>query len=277
MASVIAAEIMLSLYPIIVKSISSNLYTQVLMRAITYTAISFFFTSIPIKTVFTTPSYMIISIINLVHIFSSYVAFKNLNAGVAMTLFYIYPFFNLFFKSLQTGQGMDRSALKYIGFSIFGVALISYQSMITSKTKNQFFIGLLAILVAALTESLVYTFYKKKSDPNPFNGIFTLYFFGTLLMLFFIPKYFQYGSTIDKQNLVKLALFNIFVGLVGHILRFYGITRTSTELYSVYLFVGVISAYIFGWYFLKEKVTVFHIVGSLIILYSAFQIQKKFS
>ncbi|XWV24571.1 hypothetical protein QJ856_gp1219 [Tupanvirus deep ocean] len=275
MASVITAEIMLSLYPIVVKSISSNLYTQVLMRALTYTVVSMLFTDMSVSSVLTSPAYMIISIINLVHIFSSYTAFKNMNAGVAMTIFYIYPVFNLLFKSYLTHTKLNFGALKYIIFSLIGVGLISFQSMMEDQTKNSYFIGLLAILIAALTESLTYTFYKGESKMNPFDGIFTLYFFGTILMLFFAPKFLQASTKIDRSNIIKLVIFNIFVGLVGHIFRFYGIPRTTTEVYSVYLFIGVVSAYIFGWYFLNEKITIYHIIGTAIILYSMYQIQKQ--
>ncbi|XWV25801.1 permease [Tupanvirus soda lake] len=201
----------------------------------------------------TSPAYMIISIINLVHIFSSYVAFKNMNAGVAITIFYIYPVFNLLFKSYLTHTKLNFGVLKYIIFSLVCVGLISFQSMSEDQTKNSYFIGLLAILVAALTESLTYTFYKSESKMNPFDGIFTLYLFGTILMLFFAPKFLEANTKINKNNIVELVMFNIFIGLVGHIFRFYGIPRTTTDVYSVYLFIGVVSAYIFGWYFLKEK------------------------
>lgn len=274
MASVITAEIMLSLYPIIVKSISSNLYTQVLMRTLTYTTASLFFTSLPIKSIFTTPSYMIISIINLIHIFSSYIAFKNMNAGVAMTIFYIYPLFNILFKSFLTKTSINKNVIKYVLISLTGVGLISFQSMLSDTTKNSYLIGLAAIIIAAISESLVYTFYKSESNMNPFDGVFTLYFFGTILMIFFAPKYLQAKTTIDKNNIIKLVIFNVLIGLVGHLFRFYGIPRTTTETYSVYLYVGVVSAYIFGWYFLKEKITIYHIIGTILILYSMYQIQK---
>jgi drug/metabolite transporter (DMT)-like permease len=46
-------------------------------------------------------------------------------------------------------------------------------------------------------------------------------------------------------------------------------------MYSVYLFTGVISAYLFGWFFLKEKITVYHIIGSALIIHSMYQIQKN--
>jgi drug/metabolite transporter (DMT)-like permease len=275
MSSVILAEIMLSLYPIVVKSISSNLYTQVFVRAVTYTVISMFFTDISISTIFSSPQYMIISMVNLVHIFSSYVAFKNMNAGVAMTLFYIYPFFNLIFKSILTKTAVSGETYRYLFTSLLGVALISLPNMLGDKSKYSYLIGFVAIIIAALTESITYTFYKAESKTNPFDGIFTLYFFGTIVMLFFAPKFLQASTSGDKSNIAKLVAFNVCIGLVGHVARFYGITRTSTEMYSVYLFVGVISAYIFGWYFLKEKITIYNIIGSALIIYSMFQIQKK--
>lgn len=280
MASVIIAEIMLSLYPIVVKSIGSNIFTQVFVRALTYSVVSLFFTSMSIESVITQPSYMIISVINLVHIFSSYTAFKNMNAGVAMTIFYIYPLFNLIFSSYLTSSSqpvktkINSDVVKYIMLSLLGVAFISFNEMMTDNTKNSYFLGLVAIIIAALTESLTYTFYKSESKLNPFDGIFTLYFFGTIAMLVFAPKFLEIAQPIDQNNIIKLVIFNLMIGLVGHIFRFYGISRTSTEIYSIYLFVGVISAYVFGWYFLDEKITIYHIIGTMLILFSVYQVNK---
>jgi drug/metabolite transporter (DMT)-like permease len=270
MENVLFAEIMLSLYPISVKSIDTNIFTQVFVRSIVYAIISFFFISMPIKTILTKPSYLIVSILNLVHIFSSYIAFNNMNAGVAMSLFYIYPLFNLIFKSILTKKPMGYYIIQYFIISFIGVVLISFQSITNNKTIGKYLIGFVAILIAALSESLIYTFYKIESKENPFDGIFTLYIFGSIIMLLFAPKYLQISNNYD--NLFKLVVFNIFIGFIGHIFRFYGISRISTEKYSITLFTGVVFAYIFGWVFLGEQNTIYHIIGTLIILFSVYKI-----
>jgi drug/metabolite transporter (DMT)-like permease len=272
MSSVAIAEIMLSLYPIAVKMIQTNLFTQVFFRALSYVAISIFFVSLPTTEIILNPSYIIISILNLVHIFSSYVGFINLDAGVAMTLFYIYPFFNIIFKSIIDKTGIHFDTIKYMILSLIGVALISIPKSSTNSGSRSVIIGLISILIAALTESLIYTFYKTKPSSNPFNGIFTLYAFSIILMLLFAPKFLQ--ITNNGENIMKLIIFNVMIGLVGHIFRFYGIPRLSTEVYSINLFIGVISAYIFGWYFVGEKITIYHIIGSILIMFSIYQINK---
>lgn len=270
MASVFLAEIMLSLYPISVKTINTNLYTQVIMRILTYTIISLFFATIPVSELLN-PSYIFISILNLIHIFSSYIAFINMDAGVAMTIFYIYPFFNILFKSILSRTAIKPEVIMYFLLSLIGVAFISLQNITKGTQINSFLYGLFAIVIAALTESLIYTFYKKENKTNPFDGILTLYFFSGIIMLFFAPKFIQIRDNYD--NIVKLILFNIMIGLVGHIFRFYGITRVSTEKYSINIFIGVISAYIFGWLFLGEQITMYHIIGTLMILYSIYKVQ----
>lgn len=291
MTSVAISEIMLSLYPIIVKTTNTNIFTQVFVRSLVYATFSIIFMSLelrishkgsselrishkgslPVYTTLLTPSFIIISIVNLIHIFSSYIAFINLDAGVAMTLFYIYPFFNIIMKSLLERSTEYLGIVKYIFVSFIGVALISLQQIGSSNGGNKYYLlGIVSILIAALTESLIYTFYKQKSELNPFNGIFTLYGFSAIVMILFAPKFLQ--TNTDSKAIMNLILFNVMIGLLGHLFRFYGIPRISTEVYSVNLFVGVISAYIFGWYFVGEEITVSHIVGSILILYSVYKV-----
>ena len=227
----------------------------------------------PLSTVLLNPSFTLVSILNLVHIFSSYVAFKNLNAGAAMTLFYIYPIFNLFLKSIITKTPISAKTIMYFIVCLFGVFMISLNEITSDQTKGLFMVGLISILIASLTESLTYTFYKQENQQNPFDGIFTLYCVGFLLMLLISPKYLEVKN--NMSNLSKLLLFNVLIGIVGHLFRFYGIPRVTTEIYSILLFIGVITAYLFGWFFLSEGITLYHIIGTVLILFGVYNVSQN--
>ena len=97
---VIGSETILSLYPILIKLVQTNLSTQVFSRLATFVAAA--------STMATKDDWIStwgnvnaitrslgLGSLTLLHIFVSYIAFSSLSAGVAMSLFYTYPIWNL--------------------------------------------------------------------------------------------------------------------------------------------------------------------------------------
>ena len=82
----IEAEAAMALYPILIKSVPTNLTTQVMARVLTYTIVAFIIAPSALinKTWGTTEgaaTSMSLGVLILFHIFSSYVAFTELPAG----------------------------------------------------------------------------------------------------------------------------------------------------------------------------------------------------
>ena len=91
-ASKLLSESLLSLYPIFVKNIGLPLSLQTWSRFFSYAFISGFFIDGPfvIKAMMTSTG-MLLSLITMVHIYSSYRGFELLESGVAYSIFYLYP------------------------------------------------------------------------------------------------------------------------------------------------------------------------------------------
>ena len=317
--SVLLGETLLSLYPILLKTVPVNLFTQVFTRVITTVVVSYFFLSTSIVKIITTPSYYLISILYLVHIYTSYLGFLKLNMGVALSIFYIYPLINILLKSISQDQPLNQTVINQFIISLIGVFLIAWggesapQSPpnLTKNPNNSDFwqlfskevIGVIAILGAALTEALIYTFYKAEGQSNPFDMLFTLCFGGSLILLlaaFWGSRNQQssfhltgVGGNVQEnvqgnaqgnvqgdtrgqigKSYVKLIAANLLMGVAGYALRFYSIPKISTEWYSVLAFCEVILAYVFGWYFLGEKISRWHLIGTSMIVYSIYQIKN---
>jgi len=86
------SESLLSFYPVFVKKIDLSILLQLWTRLITYVLISVFF----INYAFVTNNILskegiLLSLINLFHVYASYEGFKNLDSGVSFTIFNIYP------------------------------------------------------------------------------------------------------------------------------------------------------------------------------------------
>ena len=92
-AAVFFSETVLSLYPILIKKVPTNLDTQTLARFLIYPIAALIVGGIkPLVNAYShgTVTNLLDGSDNVAHIASSYLAFQQLPAGIAMSLFYTY-------------------------------------------------------------------------------------------------------------------------------------------------------------------------------------------
>ena len=113
----LGSEIALSLYPQLIKLIPSTIEIQVATRCITYSilAIIGYYITKQNKTNITyntnvlsfTKTSIVMGLVNIIHIISSYMCFNTLSSGVGYSIFYIYPIFNLLGRTLIYNEKID--------------------------------------------------------------------------------------------------------------------------------------------------------------------------
>ena len=263
---VIGSEIVLALYPILIKLVPTNLWTQMLARFLVYTVLAGFLADWSnIRETWLTTSGASTSLffgsLTLVHVFMSYFAFSRLPAGEAMSLFYTYPIWNLIGAAFLYGESFSPLAIGLVLLSLVGVYLVTKKE---EDDKNPLdWQGILAGLGAALTESLMYFVVRTKS-PNPFYSILQLYPGGLLPL---IAGIFLQKAPISMEGSVwlPLILFNALVGFAGYALRFYAIPKVSTIVFSLLTFFGVIASFGWGYLFAEETASSSAMLGALLI------------
>lgn len=262
--SVLFSESVLSLYPILIKSYSTNLYTQTLIRFLMYSVSALIVGGLnPLyKSYTSTTTYihnLLYGSLNIVHVISSYVAFSYLPAGIAMSLFYTYPLWNIIGSILFLKEKLNTKIIPSFLVSMIGIYLLSYQD----KTVQFNTIGLIAVAIAALTETAIFLVVKA-SDTNPFMNIHQLYLSGFVLLLLglFIPSNY---TTFDNHYLLPLILFNGILGFIGYSLRFWSIPKLSTIVYSILSLFGIISSFLWGYLFVNEKIESIPFMGGCLI------------
>lgn len=272
--SKLVAEGLLSLYPIFVKNIGLPLSLQVWSRVFSYTAISAFFIDYPfvLQNLFSKNG-ILLSLITLIHIYTSYRGFQLLESGVSYTLFYIYPILILLFSK----QGLHPVML----LSLLGVFLLSYSpahDQPTDKSANKSAVspaptdkstpwnpeGYIMILLAALTEALIYFVVRNIKTENSWNHIFLSYFLGAgILSVGFSPQIL--GMNLNSSLSWSLGI-NVVIGLFGYLLRFFAISRLEPILYAPLSYFGVFMAYVYGIFIQKDTITLQKILGTLMII-----------
>ena len=265
---VITSEITLSLYPILIKNIPTNFHTQLLSRFLVFSVGALiFYTGQKIDI----SKSLLYGILTIFHVVVSYAAFSNLSAGTAMSLFYTYPIMNVIAGILFLGEEISIYAISFLLLGFIGTIILSQQIPNEEVKGENLFklpqnLAISAALLAAISETLMFLVIRNTKTSNPIDSMLYLYpgaflIFGAYLL---ITKQIQ---TIDTNlvNWKNMALFNLIIGFAGYCLRFYSINNVSTIVFSLLSFIGVISSYAFGKYFVNEEASLKTYIGSFLI------------
>lgn len=295
---VLLSEVVLSAYPILIKQVKASVFFQTGLRMAIFTVLAAgaaAATGSPLAAagLWSTES-IATGLLNLVHVGTSYTAFEQLPAGNAMALFYTYPIFNLLGAAALLGESIPLANLPWMAVAFAGALLLAQPT-----PKNWTLVGVVCALLAALTETGIYLWFKGSAkeeakaeakveakveakegftepaaeiDAQPWTKMIQLYgSSGALwalvaLVLGFTGFLAKDTFRISLGGLSVIALFNAFVGFAGYALRFYLIPRVSTVVFSVLSFFGVVSAYGLGWLFQNEIPTLAQMAGAVAII-----------
>lgn len=267
------SESLLSFYPVFVKTIDLSILLQLWTRLITYVLISVFFINYSFVTNnILSKEGILLSLINLFHVYVSYEGFKNLDSGVSFTIFNIYPILILIFS------GVVWKPIYFL--AIFGLLFFVYDNYKNSKSENpNFYFGLIMIILAAITEAIIFFIVKEVKTENNWDHLFLSYIWGSVILTIYLL--FEKKNTIDINasttwsNLIIAIIINGLIGTIGYYLRFYSIYRLEPELYALLSYFGIIMAYFYGIIINKETINIYKIIGTLLILLSNYYIINK--
>ncbi len=283
-AAVFFSETVLSLYPILIKKIPTNLDTQTLSRFLIYPIAALIVGGLkPLANAYShgIAKNLALGAVNVSHISSSYLAFQQLPAGIAMSLFYTYPLWNLIGASLVFGEPFPWHLFPVLIIALAGAAMVAFSR--TEEQKNEGkqvnWRGVSAALGAALTETLIFLAVKSEPKETPFFSVHQIYLGGLPFLIgYLIWKNWKSSSgpkgpkgpkaeTIDwrASTWLPLLLFNGLLGFTGYCLRFWSIPRLSTLLYSVLSMFGVLAAFTWGHFIADEPIQGQGLIGATIL------------
>jgi drug/metabolite transporter (DMT)-like permease len=253
-ASKVLAESLLSLYPVFVKHINLPIETQMWSRFFTYTVISFFFIDKSILKLLPSFYGVLLMLVTMIHVYTSYKGFLLLESGISYALFYTYPLFIYL--------GSYFSLTPYFIFPVLGTWLLFYDN----KSLNAF--GVFMILLASITEAMIYFIVRKLKTSNPWNHVFISYVLGAVLFT-------KFATT--TTNVSWSLVINAIIGLVGYLLRFFSMAHLSPLLYSFLSYIGIVMAFVYGVIFNGESLTMTKLFATILILIPSMQqiIQHK--
>ena len=148
--------------------------------------------------------------------------------------------------------------------------LSSYAENQKDEDKKNTSFGVLMAVLAAFTESLIYFVVKGSQINSPFSKLLQLYALGFLsLSAYSGVQGFKDVSGTPKE-IGTIIVFNIFIGFLAYILRFYAIPLLNVSVYSILTFIGVATGYLWGLIFVGETPSALALLGAGCITGSVF-------
>ncbi len=222
-------------------------------------------------------------LLNLVHIGTSYQAFKDIPAGPAMALFYTYPLFNIFFSWFILGEPFNWNVIPLVLLAFAGSLFIihsiqGYEEFKDSKSQDRNVNrGIFSALASALTETAIYSVTRGLNSTSPFPLMTQLY--GGAIPWLLGGLLFFKGKIVSDTKLstwLPLIGFNALIGFIGYALRFWSIPYVNVAIFSLLSFIGVFTAYAFGLRFVGEIPTKGSLFGGALIASAIAFLDTKF-
>jgi drug/metabolite transporter (DMT)-like permease len=294
-AALVSAESILALTPIAIKQSPLDPIAAIWSRIGSSAILGWLLTSdqtlLPSERVSATA----LGHLNLLHIASSYEAFRNLPAGQAMSLLYTYPLWNLVFGSFFGGEKIKPREYGMISLAAIGSFLLNQdpgpvaESGLGKKPRAGW--GLAMGLLMALTESGMHTILRSLGWKDAAKSVWVVNgsaagwlagFLGLdwILDLMGISTETGVGSDSIKKKPVStwmdafwLTAFHSLSLFSGYWLRFYAVPRLSVVTYSILSYAGLFASYLFGLVFLGERPGWISLLGMALILASGLILQ----
>lgn len=287
-AAALAGQSILSLYPIAVKTIDASIFSQMLVRFAVFPLIAFLLGGVgSLAATWGSLSAAAISIglglMNVLHIYSSYVAFDELQAGLSMSIFYIYPILGIIGARIFFGERLRAWMFPFFALALIATYIIAsaapetvvYEKKATmagQQPSQNSLRGIIAALISALTEAGTYIAVRASPTDDPYANIQRIYLGGLLALLVAMP-FIKSKLDLTVATTWQLGLFNGLIGFVGYALLYWSARFLPAYAYAIMAFVGVATAYVFGAAFVGETPNGKAVGGAALLLASVSAVQ----
>jgi drug/metabolite transporter (DMT)-like permease len=131
--------------------------------------------------------------------------------------------------------------------------------------KPNFIYGIAMILLAALTEALIYFMVRRIKTGNHWNHVFLSYLFGFIAITGYLFRTFDFASVLKPRMGLAIGL-NGFIGSVAYFLRFFAASNLSASIFAPLAYFGMVMSYVYGMVFNEEMLSWEKVGGTLCIL-----------
>ena len=278
-AALVSAESILALTPIAIKKTPLDPISAIWSRTLSSTGLGYAISSDRSLPRSEYEASAALGYINLLHVASSYEAFRHLPGSQAMSLLYTYPVWNLLMVSYFNHEKITWWDFACMGVAGIGSVLLNMdpgtaaENSLGRKAHSGW--GVFMGLIMALTESGMHTLLKHLNWLDPAKSVWVLNASasGWLAVFHGLQELFG-GEAVTGPTLrggtwwdaIWLTLFHSVTLFSGYWLRFYAVPRLSTVTYSILSYAGLIASFLFGSLIMGERPGWISVLGAAIIV-----------
>lgn len=282
METLLAAETTLSLIPSLVKMSPLSVPDLTLLRLAAVGAVSLIGADLTDLYSLDISQWFYPTIITIVHVVSSYLGFKLVPNVWSQVIFYSYPFFILIGSSIFLNESIKLFDIMWFIPLMFFIYLL-YADTIENSNKDKrekeknittfdWTVGIVALLVSALTEASYFIFFRKFPLSGSWNRLAVSYIGAAFIYLIYYLATRQNQKDIKKEKTPRSWLFaimwNVIVAGFGYWARFYSIDKVEPIVYSALSYTGLITGHIFAVLFGIDAFAKVDVVSILGVLFS---------
>ena len=209
------------------------------------------------------------SFINAGRMFLYLTAYKYTSIGNAVVLFYSYPLFVTAIESLYYKRPILKRQWFFLSLAFTGIVL-TYAGKPFSFQSNDF-VGMLAALGASIGYAVTVIMFKKETHNYSQNQMVVYQnIAGAILFLPFLSGF----PSAEIGHMGIGLIYGIVIGVVVFKLFFYGLKFLPAATATSLMYLEVVSAILFGYFLLDEKLSWNTYVGGALILTSSFFISR---
>ncbi len=209
------------------------------------------------------------SVLCTVRILLFFAAFTNTSIGNAIIVFYTFPIFSAIFGYFFLKENITSKQKILLFIAFLGIILAFSDKEFSFK--NEDFIGITAALLSAIVHAITVVLFKSEStDYTRTELLFYQNFVGFLIL----APFFQFATATVTDYSLGIS-YGLLVGTVGYGLFFYGLKKLKASTTTALMYMEVVSAVIFGYFFFNEQLSLFTILGGALIIGSSFLLGKN--
>ncbi|MCC4212992.1 DMT family transporter [Leeuwenhoekiella parthenopeia] len=207
--------------------------------------------------------------INALRMYFYLIAFIYTSIGNAVVLFYIYPLFITLIESLIYKAPIKKAQIYLMLLAFTGIVFTYLNKPFSFESKD--FIGMLAALAAAVGYAFFVSLFKRQTVHCNRNQL--LFYQNIAGAVVFLPFLFGIENPVPEQ--LGIAVFYaLLIGIVVFSLFFFGLKHLNATTAASLMYLEILSAIIYSYFLLGEKLTWNTYLGGSLILISSFFISR---
>ena len=197
-------------------------------------------------------------------------AYKYTSVSIATLCYYMSPIFVLIGASMFFKEKMNLKSIVCVIVSIIGMMFVS--GLINGGFDNKDdFKGIVLGLSAAILYGSVVLLNKKITNINPYDKTITQLLFSAIILIPYIILNNSFkGISFNIDSILLLLVVGVVHTGLAYALYFASMHKISTQSVAIFSYIDPVLAIILSALILKETLTIYGIIGAILILGATF-------